>query len=272
MLFGCAVFSKKAVSPLCVGADACIGPPVGLAESGRVSVAARSRLQCRAGDLARRMGACAAAGLPGRCKHRPLRMRGRGPAGGCRIFPSQSGNAPLRLRLAAHPPPLTGEALGELPPERLPCKGSCRRQPTEGCRTLPCQCPSGSPQTSPAGVNARPTMLWQTGGIAGRRQTWRADDSHGVSPLCVGGDACISPRYSAGGCRFRVISRSRPQCRAGDLARRLVFAASQGFRDDASIVPYGCGGKALPGFAGYFRRKAAMHPSVGASRLRGCGT
>ena len=129
MLFGCAVFSKKAVSPLCVGADACIGPPVGLAESGRVSVAARSRPQCRAGDLARRMGACAAAGLPGRCKHRPLRMRGQGPAGVCRIFPPQSGNAPLRLRLAAHPPPLAGEALGELPLERLPCKGLRSRAP-----------------------------------------------------------------------------------------------------------------------------------------------
>ena len=87
-----------------------------------------------------------------------------------------------------------------------------------------------------------------------------------VSPLCVGADACISPRYSAGGCRFRVISRSRPQCRAGDLARRLVFAASQGFRDDANIVPYGCGGEVLPGVAGYFRRKAAMHPSVCALR------
>ena len=34
--------------------------------------------------------------------------------------------------------------------------------------------------------------------------------------------------------------RSRPQCRAGDLARRMGFAALQGFRDDASIVPYGC--------------------------------
>ena len=34
--------------------------------------------------------------------------------------------------------------------------------------------------------------------------------------------------------------RSRPQCRAGDLARRMGVAALQGFRDDASIVPYGC--------------------------------
>ena len=35
-----------------------------------------------------------------------------------------------------------------------------------------------------------------------------------------------------------VAARSRPQCRAGDFARRLGSAASQGSRDDASIVPY----------------------------------
>ena len=55
-------------------------------------------------------------------------------------------------------------------------------------------------------------------------------------------------------------------CRAGDFARRLGFAASQGFRDDASIVPYEAQGKVLPGFTGYFRRKAAMHPFVCALR------
>ena len=66
----------------------------------------------------------------------------------CRAgFPCRQ--APLRLRLPAHPPPLAGEALGKLPPERLPCKGSCRRQPTEGCRTSPCQYPSRLPQSSP---------------------------------------------------------------------------------------------------------------------------
>ena len=61
-------------------------------------------------------------------------------------------------------------------------------------------------------------------------------------------------------------ARPRPQRRAHDFARRLGFAASQGFRDDASIVPYGCGGKVLPGFAGYLWGKAAVHPSVCALR------
>ena len=105
----------------------------------------------------------------------------------CGISPPQGGNAPLRLRLAAHPPsglrcphrtaraearlcsatvkpapsrflrrrwrstpqPLAGEAV-KPPLERLPCKGSWRRQPTEGCRAWLCQYPSGSPQAFPA--------------------------------------------------------------------------------------------------------------------------
>ena len=54
---------------------------------------------------------------------------GQGSAGPCRIFLPLTGNAPLRLRLAAHPPPLAGEALGGLPPGRLPCKGLRSRAP-----------------------------------------------------------------------------------------------------------------------------------------------
>ena len=94
----------RGVSPLCVGADACIGPPTGLAVGWRLRVSARLRPQCRAGDFARRFEVCAAAGFPGRCKHRPLRNTGQGPARVCRISPPQGGNAPLRLRLAAQPP------------------------------------------------------------------------------------------------------------------------------------------------------------------------
>ena len=53
--------------------------------------------------------------------------------------------------------------------------------------------------------------------------------------------------WRGGDCLFRVISRSRPQCRAGVFARRLGFAASQGLRDDASIVPYGRGARPCQG-------------------------
>ena len=70
-----------------------------------------SRLPCIVGRAFTPAGEpCDIARFPGRCQHRPLRMRGQGPAGVCRIFPSPTGNAPLRLHLAAHPPPLAGEA------------------------------------------------------------------------------------------------------------------------------------------------------------------
>ena len=95
--------SRAGRPPPCVGADACIGPPAGLADGWRLCVTARSRRLCRAGDFARR----------GALRHRRVcgTMQASSPtkhrARSCRfyrIFPSQSGNAPLRLRLAAHPP------------------------------------------------------------------------------------------------------------------------------------------------------------------------
>ena len=49
-------------------------------------------------------GPCCGAGFAGRCKHRPLRNTGQGPAGLCRTFLPPGGNTPLRLHLAAHPP------------------------------------------------------------------------------------------------------------------------------------------------------------------------
>ena len=93
------------------------------------------------------------------------------------------------------------------------------------------------------------------------------------------------------GCRLCETTHSRPQCRAGVFARRLGFAAAQGFRDDAStaarrrrfgaqstkcrlLARRSSQGKVLPGSTGYLRRKAAMHPSVCAfrrSHLPVCG-
>ena len=58
-----------------------IGPPAGLADGWRFRVISRSRPQCRAGDFARRLGFAVSQGVPGRCKHRPLRMRGKGLPG-----------------------------------------------------------------------------------------------------------------------------------------------------------------------------------------------
>ena len=78
----------------------------------------------------------------------PLCPGARGPAvpGSASRLPCIVGRAFTPAGgLAAHPHPLAGEALGRLPFERLPCKGSCRRQPTEGCGALPCQYLSGLP-------------------------------------------------------------------------------------------------------------------------------
>ena len=85
-------------------------------------------------------------------------------------------------------------------------------------------------------------------------------------PFARADDRIGPPRGLVVGCRLCAVSRSRPQCRAGVFARRLGFAAAQGFRDDASIVPYEAQDKALPGVTGYLWGKAAMHPSVCAFR------
>ena len=83
----------------------------------------------------------------------------------------------------------------------------------------------------------------------------------------AGADAIIGPPSGlVVGRRLCETTRSRPQCRAGVFARRLGFAAAQGFRDDASIVPYEAQGKPLPRVTGYLWGKAAMHPSVCAFR------
>ena len=67
-------------------------------------------LYCRADVHARRKG---------------LRWPGRVLAG--------QGAAPLRLRLAAHPPPLTGEALQTDPPKKALLQGELAAKPPEGC-------------------------------------------------------------------------------------------------------------------------------------------
>ena len=181
----------------CVGADVYIGPPTGLAIGWRLRVSARLRPQCRAGDFARRFEVCAAAGFQGRCKHRPLRNTGQGSAGFCRISPPQAGNAPLRLRLAAHPPsglrcphrtaraearlcsatvkpapsrflrrrrhstpqPLAGEAFwGNRHPKGSPIRGAVGVSRLRGAAPCLANTLSGRREPSPAGVNARPTM------------------------------------------------------------------------------------------------------------------
>ena len=90
-------------------------------------------------------------------------------------------------------------------PIKPPLQGEVPPQAAEGCGAWPYQYPFGPPFS------------------------------------CVGADDFIGPPAGlmVSG-RSSAAARSRQQCRAGDFARRLGFAAWQGLRDDASIVPYGC--------------------------------
>ena len=92
-----------------------IGPPACLTDSGRSSVAARSRPQCRAGDFARRLGFAAWQGLGTMQASSPTDAR-QGAAKLYGVSPPRTGNAPLsRLRRQL---PLQGS----LPMRQLPIK------------------------------------------------------------------------------------------------------------------------------------------------------
>ena len=62
-------------------------------------------------------------------------------------------------------------------------------------------------------------------------------------------DDCIGPPSGLGGAAVSAASPV-PGRNVGRATSPAAWepAPPQGFRDDASIVPYGCGGKALPGF------------------------
>ena len=89
-----------------------------------------------------------------------------------------------------------------------------------------------------------------------------------------GADACVSPP-APGRNVGRAFSPAAEPCGAAGLPGRCKHCRPQAaFRSakyevpalSAEIVPYETQGKALPDFAGYFHRKAAMHPSVCAWR------
>ena len=135
---------------LCVGADACIGPPAGLADGWRLCVAARSRRFCRAGVHARRLGPCGSARVPGRCQHRPLRMWGK-------VLPGLAGY--LRRKPAMHP------SVCALRRIHLPCKGRCRPRRRRGAAPCRANILPGGAQIFPAGVNARRGSLRRQTGL-----------------------------------------------------------------------------------------------------------
>ena len=107
---------------------------------------------------------------------------GQGSAGLCRISPPPSGNAPLRLRLAAHPPPLAGEAFGGLPPGRLPCKGLRSRAPPAADTARRSRCGGRRMQ---ARFSVRRMMrVPQTGNVGVSRLRGAAHDLANILPGC----------------------------------------------------------------------------------------
>ena len=89
-----------------------------------------------------------------------------------------------------------------------------------------------------------------------------------------GADACVPPP-APGHHVGRAISPAAEPCGGAGFPGRCEHCRPQAaFRSakyevpalSAGIVPCGTQGKALPGFAGHLRRKAAMHPSVCALR------
>ena len=127
----------------------------------------------------------AAARFPGRCEHRPLRNTGQGIAGFCRIFPLPTGNAPLCLRLAAHPPPLAGEALSSVcHPEGSPARGAVAARRLRGAAP-------GLANTLPV----RRSLVMQ--GCGGKICRWIPGRCE-HRPLRKAGAACIAYRSRQG--------------------------------------------------------------------------
>ena len=234
------------------------GPPSGLAADYRFRIASRSRPQCRAGDFARRLGLAASQAFRDDASIVPYETRGKALPGFAGYFRRKAAMHPSVCAFRRIHLPLQGRLCKRFPPKRLPCKGLRSRAPPAADTARRSRCSGRRTQVCFSTCSAMRAP--QTGNVGVSRLRGAAPCLANTLPGCripPGPPSGLAADY-----RFRIASRSRPQCRAGDFARRLGLAASQAFRDDASIVPYETWGKALPGFAGYFRRKAAMHPSV----------
>ena len=132
------------------------------------------------------------------CVLRPLHL--------LRLAFSAAGGARLRS-------PLQGRLWRDRHPEGSPVRGAVGVSRLRGA--APCLA-NILPvwRKAPDGRERPPYNARQTDGGTGG-QAWRADDGRGVSPLCVGADACIGPPAGlTKGWRLCVAARPRPQHRA----------------------------------------------------------
>ena len=134
-------------------------PPPNLTANCRLPVGTRSRPQCRAGVHARRSSlasphpAADLQSLPckGRCRRR--RRRGAAPRP-ANTLPARRTRSPatyLRRRIRQ---PAAAPSSRRKPP-KPPLQGEVPPQAAEGCRTSPCQYPSGPPHTLPCHIPAQ---------------------------------------------------------------------------------------------------------------------
>ena len=118
--------------------------------------------------FARRLGPCGTAGLPGRCLHRPLRMRDRVLAGFAGYLRRNMAMYPFVCALQRIHLPLQGR-LYQTPahPEGSPLRGAVGVSRLRGCGILLCQYPSGLVQAPPGGRERPPYNARQTDGGTG---------------------------------------------------------------------------------------------------------
>ena len=212
------------------------------------------------------LGVCGSAGFPGRCKHRPLRRRGRAlpgfagyPWGKAAMHPSVCAlrrihrpvcGAHIALRALKHACALRPLHLLRL---AFSAAGGARlRSPLQG-RLLAGGFPGGSvvaggwrddARIVPYGRGVRPCRSLQDTRGAGRQCTPPSAPCGASTSPCRGGFANgFHPKGSpARGAVGASRLRGAAPCPADTLpGRRLGSTAALGFRDDASIVPYGRG-------------------------------
>ena len=133
-----------------------------------------------------------------------------------------------------------------------------------------------------------PFAVYCRAGVYGRRRGWRRQTGsrRAKSPAlhCARGRAAAQerrqhvradgglvrespPAQGSAACRSRFLFPFAVYCRAGVHARHVALRRRKATWDDAGIVHCGEAGQGgVPVFAGYLRRKPAMHPSVCALR------